>query len=83
MGKKNFNHLSLLQIEYIASQGPIEDTCHDFWRMILEQNAELIVMLTNLIDGETEKCFKYFPDGGKQLAFGDIKVTFQKKNFKA
>lgn len=63
------------RIEYIASQGLKEETCHDFWRMVIEQNIELIIMLTNLTENGNEKCFKYFPENGKQLTFEDIKIT--------
>ena len=31
--------------DYIASQGPMEDTLDDFWEMIWEQNIKIIIML--------------------------------------
>lgn len=42
--------------------------------MIIEQNVELVVMLTRLVENGNEKCCKYFPDSEEQLIFGDIKV---------
>ena len=33
--------------EYIASQGPLPNTQSDFWRMVWEQKAILVVMVTN------------------------------------
>ena len=32
---------------FIATQGPLPDTSPDFWRLVWEQNAHTIVMLTN------------------------------------
>ena len=38
------------QQEYIATQGPVAETKNDFWRMIWEQDIEIIVMLTKRIE---------------------------------
>lgn len=48
---------------YIACQGPLPDTIHDFWRMVWENSCATIVMNTGLIEGPTEtvKCERYWP----------------------
>ncbi|XP_047038655.1 uncharacterized protein LOC124643667 [Helicoverpa zea] len=69
---------------YIATQGPLQNTIHDFWLMVyqntLEHSARLsdqpsdppsdgsdappiqkVVMLTNFIENNRQKCEKYFP----------------------
>lgn len=62
--------------EYIATQGPIPSTIVDFWRMIWERNTRIIVMVTNLVEGDVPKCNKYWPDEGSQL-YASIMVTLE------
>ncbi|CAH2056165.1 unnamed protein product, partial [Iphiclides podalirius] len=62
---------------YIATQGPLQNTMYDFWMMVqqntkdfVSQNSDpmtsqatiqKIVMLTNFIENNRQKCEKYFP----------------------
>ncbi|KAK5638439.1 hypothetical protein RI129_012734 [Pyrocoelia pectoralis] len=60
---------------YIATQGPMEHTCEDFWEMIWSSQCKCIVMLTGLIEKGKSKCELYFPlgkssiDGGSKSYF--------------
>uniref|UniRef100_A0A4W3JC04 protein-tyrosine-phosphatase n=1 Tax=Callorhinchus milii TaxID=7868 RepID=A0A4W3JC04_CALMI len=58
---------------YIATQGPMQETVKDFWRMIWQENSASIVMVTNLVEVGRVKCCRYWPDDTE--VYGDIKVT--------
>lgn len=51
-----------IELSYIASQGPLETTCHDFWTMVLFNNVHVICMVTNMVENGKQKCFQYFPE---------------------
>ncbi len=38
--------------KYILTQGPLEHTSRDFWKMVYERNATCIVMLSGMIEDE-------------------------------
>ncbi|XP_055956641.1 receptor-type tyrosine-protein phosphatase kappa-like [Patella vulgata] len=61
--------------KYIASQGPIDVIIEEFLRLLWVSQTGKIVMLTNLVEMGKEKCFKYWPDSGEEMKFGNISVT--------
>lgn len=60
--------------EYIATQGPLPDTRNDFWKMILQQKSQIIVMLTQCNEKRRIKCDHYWPFTAEPVSYGDITV---------
>ncbi|EAL68105.1 protein tyrosine phosphatase [Dictyostelium discoideum AX4] len=60
---------------YICTQGPLLNTIVDFWKMIWEQNSNIIVMLTREEENFKTKCDKYWPDKDEER-YGNFIVKF-------
>ncbi|KAJ8338757.1 hypothetical protein SKAU_G00355430 [Synaphobranchus kaupii] len=63
---------------YMASQGPLQHTIEDFWRMIWEWRSCSIVMLTELEERGQEKCAQYWPSDGA-LVCGDMSIELKRE----
>jgi len=46
---------------FIATQGPLDSTVADFWRMVVEQDCSIVVMLTSLEEKGKPLCAQYWP----------------------
>ncbi|XP_031662500.1 receptor-type tyrosine-protein phosphatase S isoform X9 [Oncorhynchus kisutch] len=62
------------QNAYIATQGPLAETFGDFWRMVWEQRAASVVMMTRLEEKSRIKCDQYWPTRGSET-YGMTQVT--------
>ncbi|ENN72573.1 hypothetical protein YQE_10674, partial [Dendroctonus ponderosae] len=83
---------------YIATQGPMQNTVDDFWRMVWEQQTKVILMLTHLVENGLpkvaevlylfklqEKCADYLPESEVldcSRVFGDFQITLKKREVK-
>eukprot|EP00731_Ephydatia_muelleri_P019163 Em0011g1203a len=64
---------------YIMAQGPMPNTVGDFWRMIVENKLDTIVMLTQCNEGGKRKCEQYWSDnvGETMEPFPGLRVTLE------
>jgi len=67
---------------YIATQGPIQSTFSAFWKMVWEQNTQVIVMITHLFENGKPKCDLYWPDAGTET-YGDMCVSLLREDILA
>ena len=60
---------------FILTQDPMESTQRDFWRMVLEHNIVVIVMLSEMGDAsDTSCCPQYWPDDDQEATHDHITV---------
>ncbi|KAB0402978.1 hypothetical protein E2I00_007350 [Balaenoptera physalus] len=62
----------------IAAQGPLKETIGDFWQMIFQRKVKVIVMLTELKNGDEEACSQYWQEG--KQTYGDVEVHMKDTN---
>ncbi|XP_058887754.1 receptor-type tyrosine-protein phosphatase C-like isoform X4 [Acipenser ruthenus] len=59
----------------IAAQGPLPNTIEDFWHMIFQKKAKVIVMLTDCKEGDKDYCAAYWDDEKKLYGEIEVQVT--------
>ena len=59
---------------HTISSGPLPQTVVDFWRLVWQERAPSIVMITNLEEGGKTKCQQYWPDS-RTRNFGPFQVS--------
>ncbi|CAJ0608256.1 unnamed protein product [Cylicocyclus nassatus] len=65
--------------EFIATQGPLDNTIGDFWRMVFQEQCPSIVNLTRCVEEGKIKCSEYWPtEAGKFFTQGKIFVNTKK-----
>ncbi|KAF7662203.1 hypothetical protein LDENG_00242740 [Lucifuga dentata] len=81
-GYINASHIKVMisgeEWHYIATQGPLANTCADFWQMVWEQGVNVIAMVTTEEEGGRSKSHRYWPKLGSKhnsATHGKFKVT--------
>ena len=63
---------------YITTQGPLQSTVDDFWRMVWEFKSRNVVMLCRNVEEGEEKCYMFWPTRENEpVEYGKLKVTLQ------
>ena len=68
------NLFLLFATAWTLDAGPLPNTVADFWRMVWQEKAPSVVMITKLIENGKIKCFQYWPDSGSKN-FGPFTVA--------
>uniref|UniRef100_A0AAY4EBK9 protein-tyrosine-phosphatase n=1 Tax=Denticeps clupeoides TaxID=299321 RepID=A0AAY4EBK9_9TELE len=59
---------------FIATQGCLQNTVIDFWKMVYQENTHVIVMTTKEMERGRNKCVRYWPDINCTKEFGKVCV---------
>ncbi|KAK6631359.1 hypothetical protein RUM44_005885 [Polyplax serrata] len=59
---------------FISTQGPLQKTAPDFWRMVWEQNCLVIVMTTKVMERGRIKCYQYWEPEQGEAVHGNFAV---------
>ncbi len=72
-----FNANWMLERTAIASQGPRDTDLKNFFYMIRKRNVEVVVTLTNPVEGSKNKCFEYWAGFTGKVIYqdGDEKIV--------
>lgn len=62
-------------LRYIAAQGPLPQTCANFWQSVWEQHTHTIIMLTTLTERGRTKCHQYWPHPPEVRHHGYLTVS--------
>src|SRR5690606_9503256 len=67
---------------FIATQGPLSNTVEHFWKMVINHNSKLILMLANVSEQGMSKCEFYWPRKIEQpLIFEKFRVDLENEEF--
>lgn len=59
----SYLHYPLSKLHYIATQGPLNETVGDFWKVIFDHRVPIIISLTPEVENYIEKCAPFWVPG--------------------
>lgn len=59
---------------FILTQDPTETTQRDFWRMVLEHNISVLVMLSEMDGSDSSCCLQYWPDEDQEVTHDHLVI---------
>ncbi|GME80692.1 unnamed protein product [Ambrosiozyma monospora] len=81
----SYLHTKPCQSNYIATQGPLQDTIGDFWKVVMDHRIPFIVSLTAQLENSVEKCAPYWQSGNYIASNGSflkVVVMNEEQDFK-
>jgi len=66
----NASKIEILKNQYIIGQGPMEKSVVNFWKMVWQESASVVVMLNPLIENGRVATVRYWPDEGSMKIDG-------------
>ncbi|CAO4374728.1 unnamed protein product [Caenorhabditis nigoni] len=70
----NYVKVCMKTDRFLCTQGPMENTVNDFWKMVIATESTSIVMLCSFLEGGIEKCCKYFSETVGMHELDEVKV---------
>uniref|UniRef100_A0A0N5A1H2 Tyrosine-protein phosphatase domain-containing protein n=1 Tax=Parastrongyloides trichosuri TaxID=131310 RepID=A0A0N5A1H2_PARTI len=69
---------------YICAQSPLDNTVCDFWKMVFQENVEIIVMLCDFMEAKRKKSSEYIPlKVRSSICFQDMAIYLVKREVMA
>ncbi|GMR47394.1 hypothetical protein PMAYCL1PPCAC_17589, partial [Pristionchus mayeri] len=71
----NYVKLPPLLNTFVTTQGPIEGTVNDFWKLVVQEKVGYIFMLCSIMELGKKKCEQYYPlDVDSSIKYGEVQV---------
>ncbi|CAX40500.1 tyrosine-protein phosphatase, putative [Candida dubliniensis CD36] len=77
---EKYNNNNHIENRYIATQGPLDETMGDLWKLVIQSKIPLIISLTDSIENGIMKCAPFWQSGIYKSYKDTIKVSLIEEN---